>query len=549
MSSIDPLEHPLWSSAAAVRSATPTAGAAGANGLDVRATRLLARAQRWLDKGETAFAAQSLREALQTHPDHPDLLRLLALTQHQQARYADAIALLERARTLRPGDASIENNLGSALGQSGDLEGAVAAFRRASEAAPDLAASWFNLGKAQDALRQTEAARAAFERTVEIEPAHVPARVMLAETLKTLGRLDEAESEFRRALEADADSIEAWSGLVATRPRAITSSDLDTLRRLYRDGRCTDHGRVLAGTACMLALEAHGHYDEAFEVGREVNALQRRHVRWDAAAASRQFDAISDAFAQPHATADDPQLGAEVIFLVGMPRSGSTVTEQILAAHSQVQSAGEIGDVQAVLDEESRRRGIPFPDWVGSASAADWTRLGRAYLERTAHWRHSKPRSTDKNLQNWMVIGALHAMLPGAKIVDCRRDPLETCWSCFKHQFTIDMPFTHDFAELASYWHDYDRTMHRWQALYPGRIRKQVHEDLTAAPEAGIRALLSDCGLEFEPACLRFHETTHPVHTVSAAQVREPLRKDTARAGRYGNLLDPLRDRLAAQQR
>jgi tetratricopeptide (TPR) repeat protein len=514
-------------------------------GMSARAQRLLVRAQRWIDRREFGFADRALEEALAAAPDQPELLRLRAVTLHLRRRYAEAVALLRRAATLRPDDALIHNNLGSALGESGDLEGAVAAFERASEIEPELAASWFNLGKARDALLQSRDSEAAYTRALAIDPAHQPARIMRANVLKTLGRIDEATAEFRAALERNPDSAEAWAGLIGMKATPATAEDLDRLQRLYRRADLGASDRTLVGFAYALALETHGRYEEAFEATKTANALRRKELAWDAAGARRIFDAIAEAFARPLPSAD-AKLGHEVIFLVCMPRAGSTLTEQILAAHPEVQGAGEIDDLPEVLREESARRGVDFPDWVDAATADDWARLGRTYLERTAHWRRTHARSTDKNLQNWQLVGAIRSMLPGARIVDCRRDPLETCWSCLKHQFGSELPFVYDIDELASYWHGYDRLMQRWNERFPEQIFRHDYEALIADPETRIRALLDFCGLAFDPACLDFHRTLRDVRTASAGQVRAPLKRDTALADRYGTLLDPLRRALGA---
>ena len=190
------------------------------------------------------------------------------------------------------------------------------------------------------------------------------------------------------------------------------------------------------------------------------------------------------------------------------------------------------------LDRQQRR--APLSQWVGALTPADWSRLGRRYLERTAHWRARKPRFVDKMPNNWIQIGAIRAMLPGACIVVCRRDPLETCFSCYRQHFAGN-DWTRDFTNLAAYWRTFDRSVRDWQALQPQREHVHAYEALVADPEARIHALLDACGLPFEASCLRFQETAREVRSPSAAQVRQPLRTDTARAGDYGELLDSLR--------
>jgi hypothetical protein len=192
---------------------------------------------------------------------------------------------------------------------------------------------------------------------------------------------------------------------------------------------------------------------------------------------------------------------------------------------------------------ECARLRSAFTDWSRTHSLQEWHALGKKYLERTHRWRIHRPRMTDKMPANWMYIGAILAMLPQARVVICRRDPLETCLACYRYIFAKH-PYTHDFSALAAHWRDFDRAVHQWQALYPDQIRVQEYEALVADPQAQIRELLAFCGLPFEQACLNFHSTSREVNTPSAAQVREPLRTDTARSGKYGALLDPLRKAL-----
>ncbi|MET0232018.1 MAG: sulfotransferase, partial [Rhodanobacteraceae bacterium] len=231
------------------------------------------------------------------------------------------------------------------------------------------------------------------------------------------------------------------------------------------------------------------------------------------------------------------------------PRSGSTLVEQILAAHPDVEGASELPDLEAVILEESTFRNQRFPEWVASATPADWQRMGERYLHRTRRWRESKPRFTDKMPDNWLLAGAALAMLPGARVVNVRRDAVETCWSCFKQLFGAGRHgYSYDLSDLAETWRDYDRLSTFWARRFPDRVREQSYEKLVAEPEAETRALLDFGGLAFDPACLEPHAATRSVRTASAAQVREPLHAGTARSAAYGVRLDPLRRMLAAER-
>jgi hypothetical protein len=196
-----------------------------------------------------------------------------------------------------------------------------------------------------------------------------------------------------------------------------------------------------------------------------------------------------------------------------------------------------------VIAEECARRRAPLARWAPLAAPEDWQRLGERYLQRTARVRGERKVLTDKLPGNWLWLGAAKAMLPGAGVVECRRDPLELAWSCFTQLFPAGtQDFSYDFASIGAFVGDYERAMAQWHARHA--IRVQRHEALVADFEAEVRDLLAHCGLSFDPACLRFYENTRSVRTVSSTQVREPLRGDTARAAKYGALLDPLRAAL-----
>jgi hypothetical protein len=285
----------------------------------------------------------------------------------------------------------------------------------------------------------------------------------------------------------------------------------------------------------------------AFDVLSEANALKRRYVHWDRNEERARVDAIANAFSDPMSAPLDATLGKEVIFVACLPRSGSTLTEQILGSHPQVEAADEIETLPEIIEEESRRRGRPFPDWVPSATAEDWHRLGKDYLARTQQWHPLKPRFTDKNPSNWAYVGAALAMLPGALVVNSRRDPLETCFACYRQLFgNRTVSYSYDLDDLVDYYAGYARLSKLWARRFPRQYFDHEYESLQADAEAQIRRLLGFCGLPFDPACLDFHRSSRTILTISAAQVRQPLRLDTARSARYGSKLDPLRARLHA---
>ena len=513
-------------------------------GLPTRARRTLQKIGQFIEQRQLDQADQALASIHAIAGDHPEFLRMGAVTRHLQKHPREAIDLLRRALKLAPGDALIYTNLGSVLRANGDFDGAIAAFARASELDPDLAAPWYNLGKILALQIRVDEALEALDHALRREPDHVGAQIARADLLIAIGRIEEGAAGYRRILAEKPQLIRAWSGLTNIKTVQLTDEETATLARLHAAPGLSDADRARIGFALGETLEDKGRYAEAFGVFCAANAARRREVNWNATEFSHSIDSIIAAFDKPPAHTADPTLGREIIFIISLPRAGSTLTEHILAAHPDVEGADEISDLSEIIEEESKQRGRPFPDWVAQTGAADWERLGRRYLERTARWRKDFPRSTDKGLINWVFIGAAHAMLPGARFVNCRRDPIETCWSCFKQYFERGQTYTYDIGELTTQWRDYDRLVRFWHARYPHRVYESVYENLLADPEAEIRRLLDFCELPFAAACLRFDETRRVVRTLSAGQVRQPLRRDTARTPAYGELLAPLRRAL-----
>jgi Tfp pilus assembly protein PilF len=507
--------------------------------------RLLRNAAEALAQGAPERAALALEQALDLDRSQVQAWRMLAVIRQRQGRHDEAVHAFGQALSHGPDDALLHMGIGISLYEAGRHEDACAAIERACELAPGHAPAWFNLGRMHKVDGHSERAVAALERALEADPGHLGARLYLAEAQTHLGHVAQAAAHYRDILRRQPSHPAAWNGLANLKTVRLTAQEGAQLRRLFRPDAAADDAQVAYGFALAKALEDLGEHPQAFDVLGQANALKRRLAPWNPAAAQAHARAIGQAFAQPLAGAPDATLGSEVIFVVSLPRSGSSLVEQILASHAQVEGGNELLDLQQVLESESQRRGRPFPEWVAQAGPADWTRLGQAYLARTARLRRHRPRFTDKNLINWRLVGAIRAMLPGARIVNCRRDPLETCLAGYRQLFSTGNEFSYSLEHMVGYWRDYDRLSRQWRSLWPEHVLDLQHEDLLAGPEACVRELLAFCELPFDPACLNFHATRRSVRTASAAQVRQPLQAATARADRYGDRLAPLRALLA----
>lgn len=496
-----------------------------------------------LQQGRIAEAERGIIAALARAPQHPEILRLFGMLQVRQGRFAAAVDTLLHAAMLRPDDPLIYNGLGGAYEGIRDNTRSREALRRACELGPELALCWFNYARRVFADGETEAAVPALQRVIELQSDHVSARTMLANLLRADGKVAEAETQFRRiASDHPTRAGLAWWGLALLKPIPLNDDDIATMRRVLQENEITGYDRVATGFALAMALEQRGDFPAAFAAMSNAHTYASRREPYDAMAFAKHIQGITQAFSSTPDGSAEAQ-GEEVIFIVSLPRSGSTLTEQILASHSQVEGGTELPDLPQVVMNESDRVRQAFPQWVRTHTPAQWQGLGQKYLTRTAQWRQRRPRFTDKAPGNWQYVGVILAMLPNARVIICRRDPLETCLACYRYIFT-GHPYTHDLQDLATHWRDFDAAAKQWKQQYPDRVREQIYENLVTDPETQIRELLAFCDLPFEDACLNFHANKRRVTTPSAAQVREPIRRDTARAYKYGALLDPLRTAL-----
>lgn len=447
---------------------------------------------------------------------------------------------MQRALEQRPQEALYHNAFAILLAEVGELDQAIDGLRRACELQPGFVMAWYNLGLFLMRSARFDEARDALRHTVTLAPNYAAARAQLADLLRMDNFRDEAIAEYRKLIAEQPWAGMAWWGLAEIKTLRLDTGDSDAMQRALAHPRATDGDRVATGFALAKAMDDQGRYAEAMQALATANDIARRHRTWNAAAAAATIDSIRSATC----TADAGQnLGTEAIFIVGMPRSGSTLIEQILASHSNVEGAAELTDLPMLIAEESNRRKKAYPTWLADLSSEDWRQLGQRYLERTARWRKQRPIFTDKLPNNWMHIGMIRAMLPGARIVVSRRDALETCFSCYRQYFPGN-DYTRSFSDLASYWRSFDAAASYWAQKEPKHVYEHRYEDLLKDPEHQIRQLLTFCDLPFEEACLRFNETQRAVGTPSAMQVRQPLRTDTARASRYAELLNPLRQAL-----
>jgi len=523
------------------------------------------------------------RQVLGQQPNHAAALHFLGLLLHQTGRSEEGLDLIEQSVTLQPGNADFLNNMGTVMRDLGRIAAAIDFFRGAVDIRPDQLAARDNLGSSLKQLGQLDAAEEIYRGTIGRNPFHVRARIGLAETLQEAGRLDEAIALFREALSIRPKDAELLYGLgvammekgkldeaadlarqaVAVAPsmaRAwllLTQVKRQTERDKELSGMEAEHAKAPQGSLARMQLsfglgkvnDDLKDYGRAFDYFAEGNAIRRQAIDYDPVRTRGEFEAMKavfdEAFFDKHKPSDISD--DTPIFVVGMPRSGTTLVEQIIASHPQVFGAGELNILKTAVGKQFPMS-MPggFPAGIADMPDKAFAEAGQAYLDML-HSRYPGYRHvTDKMPGNFLLVGFLHMMLPKAKIVHCARDAAATCLSIFKVHFRGDSHrYGYDLGELADFHNLYTDIMAHWHRVLPGVVHDVRYEDFVADQEGQTRALMAYLGLPWDDKVLSFHETDRPVRTASAAQVRQPMYQGSVDLWkRYGDRLKPLLDKL-----
>jgi tetratricopeptide (TPR) repeat protein len=473
---------------------------------DVAAMRMLAelaaRIGRWHD------AETLLRRAIEIAPGFTAARANLALVLGRTGRPAEALALLDDIFAVDPEDLGVLNLKAATHGKLGDFGEAIQLYEGVLQEAPNQPRVWLSYG-------------------------HM---------LKTVGRQAEGVAAYRKALTIKPTLGEAWWSLANLKTVKFDESDIAAMEQALKLPGLSDEDRFHLDFALGKAMHDAGRTDEAFAHYGKANALRLKSQPYEAAKLTRTVDRCiarftAEALAERNGGCDAP----DPIFIVGLPRAGSTLIEQILSSHSLVEGTAELPDIPALM-----RKAGAYPGAALKLPKAKREELGSEYLKRAGVQRRTqRPFFIDKLPNNWLYVPFIQLILPNAKIIDARRHPLGCCFSNFRQQFARGQDFTYDLTDLGLYYADYVRLMAHVDTVLPGRVHRVIYERMVDDTEHEVRGLLAACGLEFDPACLAFYETERAVRTASSEQVRQPIYRDaTEEWQRYTEHLDPLKDAL-----
>jgi predicted Zn-dependent protease len=506
-------------------------------------------ARSMLADGNLHEAEELIRRYLQRAPDDTEGLRVLALVALQNEFAKDAATLLEAVLKASPGYRAARADYVRALIDLHRHKQAREQIDILIAAEPENPAHRINLANILVGEGSTEAAIKLYQDLLEQEPASPELHLSLGHALKTQGGRQNAERAYREAARLRTNFGDAYWSLANLKTYRFDDEQLAVMREQAHLARTPLVDRYHLCFALGKAFEDRGEYEESFRFYAQGNALKRKDSNYRPDVLERTFDrqvelCSREFFEQRHGWGShDPA----PIFIVGLPRAGSTLLEQILASHSQVEGTMELADIPRLVSSlDLHASGARYPDVLALPSADNYHSFGESYIRDTRHYRiANKPFFIDKMPNNFRHVGLIHLMLPDAKIIDARRQPMACCFSNFKQLFASGQPFTYSLADIGRYYRMYERLMAHWNSVLPGRVLRVQHEDVIQDLEGSVRRMLDYCGLDFEPACVDFHRTERRVHTASSEQVRRPINREGVDQWKnYEQWLGPLRDAL-----
>ncbi len=479
--------------------------------------------------GRTEEAERAYRDLLRIDPSNIDALRLLAGIVANRHDIDEAEPLLRKAIASAPDFYLALLDLGGILHEQHRYAEAIECFDRAVELEPNSTRSHFMLASTRAPAGQTYQALDSYRRVLELNPQHAGAWLGFAHTLKTVGRQAEAIEAYRESIKARPNNGESYWSLANLKTYKLSNEDIRSMESSLEDNESlTDQSAVNFLFALAKVHEDGGRYDQAWDYYQKGNSKQRSLEHYDPVQTEVSNDEIIQVFdqslLQKNTGLGDPSVAP--IFIVGLPRSGSTLIEQILASHSMVEGTSELPYIGRVATSLNRNRadGVNYPFAARELRDHNLRALGQDYLSHAGtHRQTDKPRFIDKNPNNFPSIGLIHLVLPNAKIIDARRYPLDSTLSCYRQLFAKGQTFVYDLIEIGEYFLQYQRMMDHWHRVLPGRILTVQYEDVVTDLEGQVRRLLSYCELPWEDACVRFHETERPIRTASSEQVRQPI--------------------------
>lgn len=536
--------------------------------------------------GHLRNAEAAYRKIIAKNPRHVDANNLLGLLCIQTQRFGLAIQWIESALQEKPDDTQAHYNLGIALKEVNRLDDAAAHFQQCVDLDSSNVEAYNALGNILRIQDQHDRAVTCFEKALAIQPAHADSRrsfslvsndlgvlanrlghsheaidhfrratnladsnseahINLGITLEQTGNLDQAAASFKNAIVASPNLAQAHYHLAHLRNHRSTTEEIVAMRSLFAEASTSEAQQIFLAYGLGEAHHKLENYDKAFASFALGHRLKNNTTSFDLADQIRFFELLIGVFDRDFFD-EHQQSGCEdetPIFVLGMPRSGTSLTEQIIASHSSVFGAGEQSYLPELVRESALAAANPFPKSLSALSHEAFQHFGEAYIEKLRRHSQQAVRISDTTPMNFLYVGLIAIALPNARIIHCVRSPMDTCLSIFMHPLSTPHSYAHELENLGAYYKLYQRLMAHWHNMLPGRIHDVMYEQMVADSDTEIRALLAHCNLPFEKACLNFHETDRTIRTPSAGQVRQPIYDNSVRRWKkYEKHLGTLKD-------
>ena len=485
-----------------------------------------------LRAGRKTEAIDTLRSALRENDCNVDAMRFLAqIYWREEQQKSDAEALLRRATTLAPGYTVAWVMLGMLLHEADRYAESIECYLTATRLEPDNAVAWAGLGNGYAHLADAERSISAFERSLALYPNAPNVLLGYGHILKTHGDQQAALRAYRAAIAEKPEFGEVYWSMANLKVFRFEESEIAAMEQQLERDDLTESADIHFRFALAKANEDRGDYDRAWHYYHTGNQRQRSKVFHDPVAMELRHEQIAAVFTRElfERHAGHGCDSTAPIFIVGLPRSGSTLIEQILASHSLVEGTAELPVLMRLAYSIGRYRPDQkrYPESVADLRSKDFKAYGRQYLDEAKAYRATdRPYFTDKLPNNFSHVGLLHLILPNARIINARRHPFDSCLGGYKQLFGKGQTFTYDMADLSVYYRQYYETMRHWHRVLPGKVLDVHYEETVTDLETQVRRILAHCGLPFEEGCVRFHENTRAVRTASSEQVRRPIYTD-----------------------
>lgn len=498
------------------------------------------------EQGRLEEAEQALRMAIGARPNYIEAFNNLALTLWDRKQPEEALGVLARSMAIQPDRPEAMIIMASYLLDLGRTKGALYACQRALRNKPDHVGALNLMGRILRDLEDFAGSVEHCRKALALKPDTPDILNNLGISLLEIGDLDGATAALSRAAELEPNSIPTFINLASAKKFKSGDPEIKVLEDAVARTDINEDQRMSLHYALGKAYDDAKEYRKAFQQFMAGAAIKRKKLVYDEQPTLRLFDRIRHVFT-PKLIAEKAGFGDPTlrpIFIVGMPRSGSTLVEQILASHPQIYGAGEVKYLHQGVLEVDREFGsaVRYPELMHLIEESQLQTIINYYRENLPDLPAGKTRITDKMLTNYYYVGLIYLLFPNARVIHCKRNAVDTCISCYSKMFREDMPYTYDLKEIAHYYQKYHELMQHWKAVLPQHYILEVkYEEVVGNLETEARRIISHCDLEWDPACLEFHKNERPVKTASVTQVRQPLYASSVERWRnYGELVDPL---------